>query len=338
MLSWGTGGFEGKILEVFEWKGGEVMREFVSGKVKEVFGENFVVVEMERLLGGAQKYTYRVKCENGFEFVVYEWAVEKSYFEYDGGEAVFRSSSAELFERNNGIMVEHGVRTPKLYFMDRSKREWSCEYAFVEYVSGVDMDYVMEKEPERLPRVMESLVWSINRLHGIKSLVVGQLGRLQSEEFSVVEYELEGIVRNCLFLCEKDSEYGEVYRKVLERAREIVHRIGRRGEYAFVHGELGPNHVMVDSEDNAYLIDIEGARFCDVEAENSFLRLRFDGQLVGVRDDVDEERMEFYRIGHCFGNLRGAIELREKGYYDMDDLNGMIEFFHGEFCELGMEC
>lgn len=60
------------------------MREFVSGKMKEVFGESFVVVEMERLLGGAQKYTYRVKCENGFEFVVYVWAVEKSYFEYEG--------------------------------------------------------------------------------------------------------------------------------------------------------------------------------------------------------------------------------------------------------------
>ena len=32
-----------------------------------------------------------------------------------------------------------------------------------------------------------------------------------------------------------------------------------------------------------------------------------------------------------FSDARGAIELKEKGYYDMDDVNGMIEFFHGQF-------
>lgn len=28
------------------------------------------------------------------------------------------------------------------------------------------------------------------------------------------------------------------------------------------------------------------------------------------------------------GNLRGTVEMKQKGYYDMDDVNGMIEFFH----------
>jgi len=58
---------------------------------------------------------------------------------------------------------------------------------------------------------------------------------------------------------------------------------------------------------------------------------RFNGLLTGLPDEEDEARMDFYHIGHCFGNLRGAVELRQKGYYDMDDANGMINFFYSQF-------
>ena len=30
--------------------------------------------------------------------------------------------------------------------------------------------------------------------------------------------------------------------------------------------------------------------------------------------------MYFYYIGHCLGNLRGAVELKQKGYYDMEKM------------------
>ena len=68
-----------------------------------------------------------------------------------------------------------------------------------------------------------------------------------------------------------------------------------------------------------------------MEEENSFLQFRFDNRITGIKDDIDDKRMQFYHIGHCFGNLRGAIELKKKGYYDMDDVNGMIDFSHGQF-------
>ena len=38
-----------------------------------------------------------------------------------------------------------------MYYMDRSRSEWDFEYAFVEYIDGVDMDFIIAKEPERLP-------------------------------------------------------------------------------------------------------------------------------------------------------------------------------------------
>ncbi|MBD5137405.1 MAG: hypothetical protein HDT39_15895 [Lachnospiraceae bacterium] len=47
------------------------MKEFMSKKTIEVFGQEYELESMERILGGAQKYTYIAKCANGFEFVIY---------------------------------------------------------------------------------------------------------------------------------------------------------------------------------------------------------------------------------------------------------------------------
>ena len=47
--------------------------------------------------------------------------------------------------------------------------------------------------------------------------------------------------------------------------------------------------------------------------------MRFNKRLKKVSDIIDEQRMYFYYLGHCLGNLQGAIELKQQGYYAMDD-------------------
>lgn len=305
------------------------MKEFMYEKTKEIFG--YELISMEPLLGGAQKHTYLAKCSNSLCFVIYEWDKDKTFFKYDDSTAIFRSSSAALFEKNNKLMKGKGVLTPKLLFIDRSRVEQPYEYAFVEYIDGKDMDYIISKEPERLPYVMESLKNNINILHGIKKSVVGQEDRFQSNDFDLIGFKLKGIHESCNYLKENDKEYAYLYSLVEDKAKAISKELVRREKYTFIHGELGPNHVIVDKANNAYLIDIEGAKYCDVEEENSFIKLRFDNLLTDINEVVDDNRMLFYHIAHCFGNLKGAIELKQKGYYDMDDLNAMISFFHNEF-------
>ncbi len=304
------------------------MKEYMSKKTTEVFGEEYELESMKRILGGAQKYTYLAKCTNGFVFVIYQWDKSTTYFENNDESAVFCSNSADLFQSNNELMRMHGVLTPELFYMDKSRSECDCEYAFVEYVDGQDVDYIMEKEPERLDDVLKSLSNSIDRLHSIKNGVVGQVGRMQDADFNLIAFELEDIHQNSMYLQQNDSRYADIYIQVEKKAREYAKELENRNEYTFIHGELGPNHVIVDKDNKAYLIDIEGAKFYDVEEELSFLDMRFNKMLRKAEDAVDEQRMYFYYIGHCLGNLRGAVELKQKGYYDMDDVNGMIEFFH----------
>jgi len=306
------------------------MKELMSKKTTEVFGKEYQLDSMERILGGAQKFTYLAKCTNGFMFVVYQWDKSTTYFENNAECAVFCSSSATLFQRNNELMRKHGVLTPELFFMDKSRSACDCEYAFVEYINGHDVDYIKKKEPERLDAVLKSLRNSIDRLHGIKNPVAGQVGRMQDADFNLIAYELENIYQNSVYLQENDSQYADIYVQVEEKAKKCAGKLDKRNEYTFIHGELGPNHVIVDKDNNAYLIDIEGAKFYDVEEELSFLDMRFNKRFRRTDSQVDEQRMYFYYIGHCLGNLRGAVELKQKGYYDIDDVNRMIDFFHGK--------
>lgn len=305
------------------------MKEFFTQRAKEVFGSSYEIVRLEQLLGGAQKRTWLAECGDGFRFVAYQWDKSAAWFQEAGGP--FCSNSPELFARNNAQMARAGVLTPKLYYMDGTRSQAPFAYAFVEYIDGPDMDFIMEKGAERLPRALDSLRESIGLLHAMKSPVIGQLGCLLGEEADPIKLELAEMEAASLWLRENDPEYAPLYLRVQKRAEDLARGLGRRGEYSFIHSELGPNHVIVDREDRAWLIDIEGARYFDPELENSFLRFRFNGLLTGLPDEEDPARMAFYHIGHCFGNLRGAVELRQKGYYDMDDVNGMIRFFHAQF-------
>jgi hypothetical protein len=44
---------------------------------------------------------------------------------------------------------------------------------------------------------------------------------------------------------------------------------------ASLHGELGPDHVLIDDRGQPALIDIEGLMFFDIEWEHAYLQLRF---------------------------------------------------------------
>lgn len=310
------------------------MKEWMSKKAMEVFGGGYALASAERLPGGAQKHTYLATCANGFRFVIYQWDKSTTYFDGAQDSGWFCSNSAALFGSNNAWMREHGVSTPELFYIDKSREECACEYAFVEYIDGRDMDGIIAQEPERLPAVFESLGRSIDRLHAIKSGAAGQIGRMQAPDFDVIENALADIRQNSRYLRENDAAFAKAYLQIEERAVESAGKLEKRRAYTFIHGELGPNHVMVDRDNNAYLIDIEGARYDDVEEELSFLEMRFDRGLGTLQEPVDEKRMAFYHIAHCLGNLHGAVQLKQKGYYDMEDVNGMIGFFHSQILRI----
>lgn len=304
------------------------MEKEIERKVKKYFGEERELKDIERLLGGAQKHVYLVTLDNGFKFVVYVWDKSTNYFSdserIDSNE--FLSSSPLMFKLNNELMKKHGVNTPKLYYIDSSFEQPT--YAFVEYIDGVDLDYIIENQPERLNDSLHSLKESIDKLHEIKAKEVGQVNNLLGENFNQIKYCYDGAVQSIKYLIKVDSENSNIYVPLNEILEKLIKKIDERSEFKLIHSELGPNHVMVDKDNNAYIIDIEGARFFDLEYEESFLKIRFNNNYKYLKsDNLDETRMDFYHICHCVGNLAGAYELLYKNYYDTEDILGMINYF-----------
>lgn len=300
----------------------------VSLNAKRVFGEKYIVEKIDRLYGGAQKGTYKIQCTNGFVFVLYIWDKRTSLFsKYENKNDIFRSNGADLFLASHKVFEDNNIPVQKLYYIDMTKKVYDFEYAFVEYISGKEIETYMDKSESEVKQLFISLGDSIRKLHRIKRSFTGTIEAPQKEEFKCEEYilyiietEMNYLIGNCNEVAKKEKEIREAY-------NDLYKNIKPRKEYAFIHGELGPNHVLVNKNREMFFIDIECAKYFDKEYENSFLEFRFGDYYKYLEEEnLDKYRMKFYKLSHHIGCLSGALKLTKEDYYDMKDVNGMIKY------------
>ncbi|MEU3456926.1 hypothetical protein ABZ671_25495 [Micromonospora sp. NPDC006766] len=93
--------------------------------------------------------------------------------------------------------------------------------------------------------------------------------------------------------------------------------VAPRAGYALIHGELGPDHVLIDDHDRPVLIDIEGAMYFDPEWEHVFLRLRFGGTYHHLAaDGLDEARLRLYQLALDLSLVEGPLRLLDGDFPD----------------------
>jgi hypothetical protein len=99
-----------------------------------------------------------------------------------------------------------------------------------------------------------------------------------------------------------------------------------RSQYGLIHGELGPDHVLVDRRGQPVLIEIEGLMFFDVEWEHAFLRLRFGEHYRWLdHSDLDEGRLTFYTLAMRLSLVAGPLRLLDGDFPDRDFMRGIVE-------------
>lgn len=102
---------------------------------------------------------------------------------------------------------------------------------------------------------------------------------------------------------------------LLDTLYELESKIEPRSRYGFIHGELGPDHVLINDKLEPYLIDIEGTEFFDIEHEHSFLQFRFGDYYRYLKNDtLDPNRMLFYRFHHHISLTSGGLRLLHRGF------------------------
>ena len=98
------------------------------------------------------------------------------------------------------------------------------------------------------------------------------------------------------------------------RLEEALHSLAEpiepRAASALVHGELGPDHVLLDRSGEPVLIDIEGAMYFDVETEHVWMRMRFGGHYAKLsRGGCDENRLRLYQLCMHLDLVAGPLRI-----------------------------
>ena len=87
-------------------------------------------------------------------------------------------------------------------------------------------------------------------------------------------------------------------------------RSSRARPPALVHGELSPDHVLLDRCGEPVLIDIEGAMYFDVETEHVWMRMRFGAHYAKLsRGGLDENRLRLYQLCMHLDLVAGPLRI-----------------------------
>lgn len=290
--------------------------------------QDFKILKIIRIYGGARKVTYKIECNKGFSCILYVWDNSMDYFnEKTDEDDIFKSNGADLFELNNKFLTQNGIRTPRIYYIDRNKKEYSFDFALVEYIAGGEIEKYFYADEETKYKVFTDLSKNIKKMHFIRNKLFGNLKTEKTLKFGSERILLDRNIKEI----EYSSRFHEGILKnktmLINKIQELYDNMKPRNDYVFIHGELGPNHVLVDENLNTYLIDIESAMFFDAEYEHSFLQFRF-GEYYKYfnKDNLDLDRLKFYKMHLHISCLSGALELKQKSYPDITEVNDMIEY------------
>lgn len=262
------------------------------------------VADLRRLAGGSCKGVYRLAFADGGTALAYRWHADENFwpariaidvgpFVADPGRAVFLEKHALL----SGL----GVRVPRILALAPD-----AEIALIEDVRGGTLDDLLERDPAAGHEVLARLRAMLHTMHAHTSAPSAVLG-------STCEDVL--VERGRRALAEAAARVPRIaaVREVL--AGELSARfaaVAPRSVHGVIHGELGPDHVMVDDAGTPVLIDIEGTMVFDVEWEHTFLELRFGPLYPRLRTvPLDEARMRLYRLVQHLSLVAGPLLLIE---------------------------
>lgn len=299
--------------------------------IKKVFGTDYIVSNDSRMYGGAQKVVYKIDCVNGFSCVLYVWDLSHNYFKEEilNNDINRQSYGSDLFEMNNKYLLQHGIRTPLLYDLDKRKEQYPFDYALVEYVDGQKAEFYFEHPDSRVrDQVFQQVGDMITRMHSQVRPVYGKVyGNEISTGGNCHHIQLENAKLQLSFASQHVESIQINQDKLLNIMYELESRIRPRHEYGFIHGELGPDHILVNDKLEPFLIDIEGGMFFDIEHEHSFLELRFGDFYRYVKNNaIDSDRMIFYRLHHHLSLISGGLKLLHRGFPDQAFAKGLIHY------------
>ncbi len=292
----------------------------------------------ERLRGGSKKGVYRLAFDDGRTVIGYAWHPSQDYWQHaapqppgDPADPFAAATGSELFASGQALLSRLGVRTPQLYLLDRSRTASPADIALVEDVRGGTLESQLDRAAAAPHPALLALRGTVQRMHQHRRAQIGKAG-------------LPGLAggRSCeqIVTDRALTDLAEAARRVPRIAaaaapltaalRELAAAVPPRAEHALIHGELGPDHVLLDDRGQPVLIDIEGLMYFDVEWEHAFLELRFG---AGYRwldpGGLDQARLRLYRLALSLSLVAGPLRLLDGDFPDRAGMLSIVAYNTG---------
>jgi hypothetical protein len=282
---------------------------------------------VERLAGGSKKGVYRLTSDDGATTLAYVWSDSEDYWHGvlpegadDLANPFSHASGLPLFEAAARRLTSVGVRCPAILFTDRSQALYPADIALVEDVRGGSLEAVLGTVAAERP--LSVLAGWLDELGSVRSPSLGKVAFVDAGGLSGSSCEAAMLDRALAQLAEvarRDRRALAARDRLTELLRALAAPIRPRGYAALIHGELGPDHVLLDEAGDPVLIDIEGAMYFDVEVEHVWMRMRFgDHYDAFSRDDLDKDRLRFYTLCMHLDLVAGPLRIAETSHPERD--------------------
>ncbi|GAA1956494.1 phosphotransferase family protein [Kitasatospora viridis] len=286
------------------------------------------LLDVRRLRGGSKKGVLRLELAGGESVIAYLWSAAEDHWPQADRDAAERdplghASGLDLFEAAHRRLDSLGVRTPRLLHADRSHRRLPADLALVEDLPRGSLELMLDQEPERAEPVVDRLAGTLAALHADTAPAMGKVGAVErlgqggreGGQRGCEHVVLERALADLAEAAGREPRLAAVRPRLEELLRERAAAVRPRSRFRLIHGELGPDHVLVDREDRPALIDIEGLMYFDVEWEHVFLRIRFHerhDRLATV--ELDPARLALYRPAMRLSLVAGPLRLLDGAF------------------------
>ncbi|MCW8383157.1 phosphotransferase [Streptomyces justiciae] len=277
-----------------------------------------------RLHGGTKKGVYRLTFDDGFSAIAYVWSPDEDY--WDAGPSDLRDpfshgTGLDLFTAAHDRLAAAGVRTPRLLHVDAEARQ-----AVVEDLPGDSLEAALPRDPALLDRLAALL----DTLHAHTGPRFGKVALVDnggtSYGTSCAQRVLEGALRDVEEVARREPRAAAVREQLQERVKALAAEVRPRRRHTLIHGELGPDHVLLTPDGELALIDIEGLLYFDVEWEHVFLEIRFGDSYEALRvPGLDEDRLRFYRLAMRLSLVAGPLRLLDGDFPFTEFMRGIAE-------------
>ncbi|GIG03221.1 phosphotransferase [Catellatospora citrea] len=302
--------------------------------VADQFGADRRLVALDRLTGGTKKGVYRLRLDDQTTTIAYVWAPGENYWPPSPtvpDDPFTDASGAELFAAGHAALTAADVRVPRLLMLDRDGRHVDADIALAEDAGAVTLERLMGQDPAAAAAPLAALGDALRRMHTTIGTRYGKLAAVGNGDAPPQRRAEDVIVDRALShlheAAGRDDRIAHAHDRIAAHVRHLRGPIPARETYGLVHGELGPDHVLVTPDGEPVLIDIEGLTYFDVEWEHTFLHLRFGDAYPRLRPvDLDPHRLELYRFAQVLSLIEGPLRIADTDFPDRQRMLDLAEW------------